>query len=95
MNVIEKIFESGSNIQVTVAAKDLRDFAQYMINEAKSLKNSSKEEEYLSPKRVCERLEICETTLWNWQNRKYLVPIKVGGLKRYRKSDIDIILNNK
>lgn len=95
MNVIEKIFESGSNIQVSVAAKDLREFAQYMINEVSKNKNSSKEEEYLSSKKVCELIEIDPSTLWHWEKKGYLVPVRVGGLKRYRKSEINTLLDQR
>ena len=33
-------------------------------------------------------------TLWRWgpPDKNYLLPVKVGGLTRYRKSDIDRIL---
>lgn len=49
-------------------------------------------ETYLSKEKVCELLDVSVTTLWRWEKQNYLVPINFGGKKRYRKSDIDKIL---
>ena len=49
-------------------------------------------ETYLSKDKVCEMLDVSVTTLWRWEKQNYLVPISFGGQKRYRKSDIEKIL---
>ena len=49
-------------------------------------------ETYLSKEKVCELLDVSVTTLRRWEKQNYLVPINFGGKKRYRKSDIDKIL---
>ena len=49
-------------------------------------------ETYLSKDKVCEMLDVSVTTLWRWEKVGYLVPLNFGGQKRYRKSDIDKIL---
>jgi DNA-binding transcriptional regulator YiaG len=49
-------------------------------------------ETYLSKDKVCEMLDVSVTTLWRWEKVGYLVPLNFGGQKRYRKSDIEKIL---
>ena len=49
-------------------------------------------ETYLTTEKVCQMLSISVTTLWRWAKRGYLVPFVYGGQKRYRKSDIERIL---
>lgn len=47
---------------------------------------------YYTTEKVKEILSVCTSTLWRWEKRGYLVPLNFGGQKRYRKSDIDKIL---
>lgn len=51
-------------------------------------------ESYLTRQQVVDRLSVDKSTLWRWAKRNYLNPVRVGGLVRYRKSDIDNILNS-
>ena len=44
---------------------------------------------------VLETLNVASSTLWRWQKSGYLVPINVGGQRRYKSSDIDEILEGK
>ena len=52
-------------------------------------------ETYLSREKVMEIFGVGQTTMWRWQKIGYLVPINVGGKRRYRKSDINRILEVK
>lgn len=49
-------------------------------------------ETYLTTEKVCKMLDVSVTTLWRWAKTKYLVPITYGGQKRYRKSDVERII---
>lgn len=49
-------------------------------------------ETYLSKEKVCEMLDVSTTTLWRWEKAGYLVPVAFGGQKRYKKSDVQRIL---
>lgn len=51
-------------------------------------------ETYPSAKRVSEILEVDRSTLWRWAKCGYLVPIEVGGKRRYKMSDVKRILGN-
>ncbi len=50
---------------------------------------------YMTREMVMEKLNIVPSTLWRWQKRGYLVPIKVGGENRYKSTDIDDILEGR
>ena len=47
---------------------------------------------YLTREQVIAKLNIVPSTLWRWNKRGYLVPVKVGGENRYRSTDIEKIL---
>ena len=47
---------------------------------------------YMTKDQVLAKLNVAPSTLWRWQKRGYLVPVKVGGENRYRSTDIDNIL---
>ena len=47
---------------------------------------------YYTREQVMAKLNVVPSTLWRWQKRGYLVPVKVGGENRYRSTDIDRIL---
>ena len=51
-----------------------------------------KAEVYYSREKAMEIFDVSSTTLWRWEKKGYLTPIMVGGYRRYRKSDINKIL---
>lgn len=57
--------------------------------EAEKAKESPKPEEYLTPEEVCKILQISNVTLWSWDKKHITRPLRIGNLKRYRRSDIE------
>lgn len=51
-----------------------------------------KAETYPSREKVMEILGVSSATLWRWQKLGYLVPLNVGGKRRYRMSDVKRVL---
>lgn len=51
-------------------------------------------ETYPSRQKVAEILDVDLSTLHRWAKRGLLVPIEVGGKRRYRMSDVRRMLNN-
>ena len=51
-------------------------------------------ESYPSREKVAELLNVDLSTLWRWAKRGLLVPIEIGGRRRYRMSDVRRMLNN-
>ena len=96
MNLLN-IIESGANVSITIQSSDLIEFGNYLIQKTKTdLEEaviSEKAETYPSPKWVSEFLNVDASTLWRWSKRGYLVPIEVGGKRRYRMSEVKAILN--
>ena len=52
-------------------------------------------ETYPSREKVMEILGVCDSTLWRWAKIGYLVPLNVGGKRRYRMSDVKRILEGE
>ena len=52
-------------------------------------------ETYPSREKVIEMLDVSQATMWRWQKSGYLVPINVGGKRRYRMSDVKRILEGE
>ena len=49
-------------------------------------------ETYLTTEKVRQMRDVSVPTLCRWAKAKYLVPITYGGQKRYRKSDVERII---
>lgn len=96
---IQDIIKSGANITLAVSANDLRDFARTIVEQTKNDIEASiaesRSEVYYTPEQVVSMLNVCRRTLFRWQKDGYLLTVKVGALTRYRKSDIDKILDAK
>jgi DNA-binding transcriptional MerR regulator len=46
-------------------------------------------EKYLTAKQVADKLQVNRTTLWRWEKNGTLMPLKIGGVKRYSQDQID------
>jgi len=94
---LQELLNSAQTINITVGLSDLRTFANELIQETKrELEEaviSDKSETYPTREQVCEILSVNQSTLWRWAQRKYLVPIEVGGKRRYKMSEVKAILN--
>lgn len=94
---VKEIIESGLNVSITLSAKDLQEVINYTIistrREMERAIVEEKTEVYLSPKQVSKMLNVAECTLWRWNKCGYLIPIEIGGKRRYRKSVINAMLN--
>lgn len=45
-------------------------------------------DEFLTKNQTCEILKCCSTTLWNWEKKKILIPVRKGRLVRYKKEEV-------
>ncbi len=55
--------------------------------------NDGNNEVYYSFKHVATMLDVSTRTLNRWQSQGYLVPVMIGGQRRYRRSDIEKIIS--
>lgn len=91
-----KVAKHCPSLKVEISIGDLIEANMLLIAEVKRELEQTiadeKAETYLSREKVMEILDIASTTLWRWQRTNYLVPIMVGGKRRYRRSDVKRIL---
>jgi hypothetical protein len=98
-SLIIECLESGADVTLNVKATDLREFAQLLMGnaarEATELQRKKDEEVYYSVEEVMSILNIKDrSTMYRWKLKDYLVPVKVGKMVRYRKSEVEAILSN-
>lgn len=96
---LEELINGGANITLAISSADLQEFAQ-AVADATRLKiereiADGKTEMLYTIEYVAEKLSVNRSTLWRWDKNGYLKVIEIGGQRRYRKSDIDRILNAK
>lgn len=88
---------NSPNLSITVKASELKatfvDIVGEAIDRYKREVATKPQEVLYTPKQVCEILSIDKSTLWRWGKIDYLCGIKVGDSVRYRKSQIDDIIN--
>ena len=98
-NLILEAAKECQNISITLTAKQLNEAIDSCITktikELKDLVASEKEERYLTKKQVMDMLNISDTTIWRWEQKNYLMPVPIGGQRRYKLSSINHILNSK
>lgn len=85
------------SVTVAISLADLETWGKGLIKQAKQQLEQqvtdASTETYPSEAKVCEILDVTRTTLWRWKKTGYLIPVEVGGKRRYRMSDINRILN--
>lgn len=95
MNIRELLKEEDVNIQVVVNIKDLREFAQVLIEETMAKLSPQKEEVFLTAVEASEKLKVNRVTLWGWEKKGYLKPTRIGAKVRYKLSDINKLLSGE
>lgn len=93
---LTKLIESGGHIVLPITVNDLQQFGQFLIWQtrqdlARELADAQKEV-YYSMDQVMAMVNVSKRTLQRWDKNGFLKSIRVGGLVRYRKSDIDRML---
>ena len=97
MTDIMSILTAGNaNIKLEITGEDLRNFSEELIsravNEVATAMQGNKEDCLLSKEETKKRLGVCDATLWHWDKKGYLKPVKVGSKVKYRESDVNKIL---
>ena len=83
--------EQFPNLQVTISLSDLvaanRQLVEMTRAELEKQITDANTETYPSAEMVCDILGGGKSTLWRWEKKGILTPIKVGGKNRYRMTD--------
>ena len=95
---IIKLAEQCPDITLSIKAGELIEAVRYCVlstrKELEQQITDANTETYPSRQKVAEILDVDLSTLHRWSKQGYLVPIEVGGKRRYRMSDVKKILNN-
>jgi len=98
MNIYELV-KQCPDLNLTVKAGELLEMVEYCVQSTrKALEQQitdSNTETYPSPEQVSKILGVDKSTLWRWSKINYLVPISIGGKKRYKMSDVKKLLGER
>ena len=93
---IIKLSKTCPDLNITLKVGDIIEAINYCVQttrrELEQQITDANAETYPSVTKVAEILDVTKTTLWRWQKAGYLVPIEIGGKRRYRMSDVKQIL---
>jgi len=99
MNNIIQLAKLCPDLNLTVKAGELLEMVEYCVQSTrKSLEQQitdSNTETYPSPEQVSKILGVDKSTLWRWSKLNYLVPISIGGKRRYKMSDVKKLLGER
>ena len=90
------LLSNNSGVNITINAGQLIEAIDYcVLTTRKELEQQiadANTETYPGVAKVAEMLDVDKSTLWRWQKQGYLMPVEIGGKRRYRMSDIKRIL---
>ncbi len=85
-----------NNVNLTIKGSDLMLFAERLLIPTSKLKTEKDtEEEFITSDEVCRKFAITAPTLWSWDNKGITKPLKIGRVKRYKKSEIESLFDEK
>lgn len=89
----EQFFNPGNVTLHVFTDEQLRAYSMNLINEMLEAISPSKEVDvYLSVDETADLLKVSKPTLWRWEKSNYLVPVRAGRTPRYRRSDIQKLM---
>lgn len=98
-NDLLELIEKRPDVTLHINGGELLGLAKYLIENSKKqleqIITDANTETYPSRQKVAELLEVDLSTLHRWSKTNYLVPIEIGGKRRYRMSDVKRILEGK
>lgn len=96
---VSQIIKGGDHISLTLTAKGIaaltRELSERLLAEKSELSTKEAEETLLTKQQVMDMLSVSSTTLWLWENKGYLMPVKIGRKVFYRSKDISNLRNGK
>lgn len=87
--------ELAKNVRLEISGADLLDYSDEIVKRAMEAgKAKESHEEYLTAEEMAKTLKISLVTLWSWDKKGLTKPLRIGNQKRYRRSDLEIILED-
>lgn len=99
--LISEIRKNPDHISLTITGTGLMELIKAVqqviyeeINEEKANQQDS-DIELITKQDVIDKLHVSSTTLWIWEKRKYLVPVKIGRRIFYKRRDVNNLMGGK
>lgn len=96
MTNIIKLVQEYPNVTLSVTGGELIEAVNYCVQatrkELEQQITDANTETYPSRQKVAEIFDVDLSTLHRWAKSGYLVPVSIGGKRRYRMSDVKKIL---
>ena len=99
--LISEIRKNPDHISLTMTGTGLVELIKAVqqviyeeINEEKANQQDS-DIELITKQDVIDKLHVSSTTLWIWEKRKYLVPVKIGRRIFYKRRDVNNLMGGK
>ena len=99
--LVSAISPGGDHIPLTLTEKGAiafaRELSECLLAEKAAQASEDHEDEsaLLTKQEVMDRIGVSSTTLWLWEKKDYLVPVKIGRKVFYRQGDINKLCENK
>lgn len=92
-----KLFGLQENVilQYVVTDQMLESILTDIIEEYLTKREEENKKSLLSSTEVSKTLGVNKSTLWRWEKERYLIPIRIGNKIRYKKTDVDAILEER
>lgn len=86
----------AANIKLEITGEDLCIFSEESIRRAvgeiATAMTALQGNDLLTKEKVKSMCGVCDATLWHWDKRNYLKPVRVGAKVMYRNTDVRRIL---
>ena len=90
--LVDTIEKHNGNVRLGTAVLAMISSAPGQQAPSANTKEKQDSEKLVSKGEVKRMLKVCDTTLWTWAKRNYLVPVKIGSRVNYRLSDVKRIM---
>lgn len=86
---IQNLQKSGVNVIIQVTPELVEEMISNAVMRALStVERQSHDPKFLSVEKTQEVTDVSRTTLWHWERKGILMPVKIGRTVKYRYSDV-------
>jgi len=91
MNIYD-LLQNNAGVNITISAGQLADAIDYCVQKTREELQreitDANNDVYVSPDQLARAISVDRSTLWRWAKQGYLVPISIGGKRRYSMSSV-------
>lgn len=99
--LVTNISRGQNRVSLTLSDKSIvafaRELGRFILAEKATLSSGEGSDDgtLLTKQEVIKKIGVSSTTLWLWEKKDYLVPVKIGRKVFYRIADINKLCENK